>query len=174
MAHYRNDIIDIELESGSVYRSFLNHQLSEGDIKGNRFGVRLKRNGQLVNAGGATCMGYFIRHESGDTVTINGGTFSGNTVYVTLPAACYAVNGNFTLVIKLVGGGVTGTMRIVDGTVVDSVLGSIVDPGNVVPDLDELMDVIGRAEAAAAVINGLSVTSEQITGTRYKIKVTKS
>lgn len=174
MALYQEDIIDIDLESGTVHRCFLNHSIVKGDIKANRFGVRLRRNGQAVNAGGATCMGYFIRHGTGDTVVINGGAFSGAEAWVELPAACYAVDGAFALVIKLVSGGVTGTMRIVDGTVVGGQLGAYVDPGSTVPDLTELMAVISRAEAAAATISGLSVTNEQITGTRYKIKVTKS
>jgi hypothetical protein len=84
------------------------------------------------------------------------------------------VDGAFTLVIKVTGTGFAGAMRIVDGTVIDAVIGSIVDPGSVVPDLSDLMDVIERAETAAAAINALSITAEQITGTRYKIKVTKS
>ena len=173
MALYREDIVDIELESGTVHRSFLHHALGEGDIKENRFGVRLFRNGEAVNIGG-TCMGYFIRHGNGDTITINGGSFTGNKAYVTLPASCYAVEGGFSLAIKLVGGGVTGTMRIIDGTVAPTITGDIVDPGTTVPDLAELMLVINRAESAADTIDGLSVTSELISGTRYKIKVTKS
>lgn len=174
MALYHEDILDINLESGSVHRSFINHLISEGDTAANRFGVRLFRNGQPENLNGASCIGYFIRNGSGDTIVINGGTFAGNVGYVTLPASCYAVDGAFTLVIKVTGTGFAGAMRIIDGTVIDAVIGSIVDPGSVIPDLSDLMDVIGRAETAAAAINALSITAEQITGTRYKIKVTKS
>lgn len=171
MALYHTDIVDIDLQCGTVHRSFINNSIGEGDVLANRFGVRLHRNGEMINAGGATCMGYFIRHGSGDTVVINGGAFSGSEVWVQLPASCYAIEGAFTLVIKLVGGGVTGTMRIVDGTVVDSMIGSPVDPGSAIPDISDLLAVIGRAEAAAATVGAFAVYAEQIDGDEYRIVV---
>lgn len=175
MSLYHEDIVDIELNGGSVHRSFINYLLSEGDIGANRFGVRLFRGGSPVDISGATCIGYFIRYGSGETVIISdGGAATGNEAFITLPESCYAVSGQFTLVIKIVGTDETSAMRIVDGTVIDSLMGGIIDPGSVIPDLDDLLAVIGRAEAATAVINALSITREQITGTRYKIKVTKS
>lgn len=104
-------------------------------------------------------------------MTINGGIFSGQEAFVELPEACYAYDGGFTLVIKLVGGGVTGTMRIIDGTVVDSMIGSPIDPGSVIPDLDDLMAVIERAEDAAETIAGISVSAQLIEGDNYAIVV---
>ena len=171
MAIYKADIADIDLDTGTVHRTFAQRTISEGDTLANRYGVRLWRSGEPVNAGNATCMGYFIRHGNGDTVTINGGLFSGQEAWVELPAACYAHDGGFTLVIKLVGGGVTGTMRIVDGTVVDSMIGSPVDPGSVVPDLASLMAVISRAETAADAIAEFAVYAEQVEGDNYRIVV---
>lgn len=171
MALYHTDIVDIDLDSGTVHRSFAHRTLSEGDVNANRYGVRLWRSGQPVTAEGSQCMGYFIRHGRGDTVTISGGLFSGQEAFVTLPDACYAYDGAFSLVIKLVGGGVTGTMRIVDGTVIDSVIGSPVDPGGVIPDLDELLAVIGRAEAAADAIAEFDVHAELVSGENYAIVV---
>ena len=172
MAIYREDIVDIELESGTVHRSFAQRIIGEGDANANRYGIRLRRNGAPVDIGGSTCMGYFIRHARNDTVTINGGAFSGPEAYVELPQACYAYDGGFSLVIKLVGGGVTGTMRIVDGTVVDSMIGSVIDPGSEVPDLSDLLAVIGRAETAAATIAGISVSAVEISEDNYQIVIT--
>ena len=169
MAIYHNEIVDIELNSGTVSRSFAHKIIGEGDNKANRYGIRLWRNGKPVGVGGSTCIGYFIRHANGDTVTINGGIFNGQEAWVELPQACYAYEGGFTLVIKLVGGGVTGTMRIVDGTVVDSMIGSPIDPGGVIPDLSDLLEVIERAEAAAETIAGFSVYAQQVEGDNYSI-----
>ena len=171
MAIYHSDIVDIELNSGTVHRSFAQKIIGEGDMKANRYGIRLWRNGEPESVGGSTCMGYFIRHANGDTVTINGGLFSGQEAFLELPEACYAYDGGFTLVIKLVGGGVTGTMRIVDGTVVDSMIGSPIDPGGAIPDLADLLAVIERAEDAAEVIAGISVYAEQVEGDNYAIVV---
>lgn len=173
MANYRVDIADIDLDSGTVHRSFAQAVIGEGDSGANRYGVRLWRRGEPVDIGGASCIGYFIRHGHGDTVTINGGMFNGQEAWVTLPEACYAYEGGFSLVIKLVGGGVTGTMRIVDGTVADSLIGSPIDPGSVIPDLSSLLAVISRAEAAANTIAGMSVQAQLISGENYAIRITR-
>lgn len=174
MAIYHEDIVDIELEAGTVHRSFAGKSIVSADKNANRYGVRLRRNRKPVNAGGATCIGYFIRHSTGDTVIINGGVFSGDTVFVTLPESCYVYDGNFTLIIKLYRETVTDTVRIVDGTVVSGMIGTPIDPGSAVPDLTSLMQVIERAEAAAAVIAGISITMENISGENYKTIITKS
>ena len=68
MAIYHEDIADVELESGTVHRSFANRMIVSADENANRYGIRLRRNGMPVDIGGATCIGYFIRHGSGDTV----------------------------------------------------------------------------------------------------------
>ena len=102
------------------------------------------------------------------------GSASGNEAYVELPAAAYAAEGTFTLAIKVTGTGFAETMRIVDGTVVSTSTGAISDPATVIPSLSNLTAIIGRAETAAAAIGNLSVAATQISGTRYKIAVTKS
>jgi len=174
MAINHVDIVDVDLDTGTVHRSFAHRTLGEGDVNANQFGVRLWRSGQPATAEGSQCMGYFIRHGRGDTVIISGGLFSGQEAYITLPDSCYAYDGAFSLVIKLIGGGVTGTMRIVDGTVVDSVIGSPVDPGGAIPDLDELLAVIDRAETAANTIAGISIRAELVADENYRLIVTKS
>lgn len=165
------DIADIELNSGTVHRSFAHKIVGEGDANANRYGIRLWRDGEPESIGGSTCMGYFISHANGETVTINGGLFNGQEAYVDLPNDCYYYPGGFSLVIKLVGPGITGTMRIVDGTVVDSMIGSPIDPGGVIPDLEDLLAVIERAEDAADTIAGISVYAEQVEGDNYAIVV---
>ena len=143
MAIYNENIVDIELTSGSIFRSFLSHSIGSGDALANRFGVRVFRNGEQENIGG-TCMGLFIRAD-GTTVTIASGTVSGNVAYVTLPEACYAVEGQFALAIKCQGGGVTGTLRIVDGVVSRTSTSAVVDPGTLVPSIEDLIDAIEDA-----------------------------
>lgn len=115
MANYREDIVNIELSSGTVPRSFLTHTLGGGDYAAERFGVRAYRNSQAENLTG-TVSGYFVRSD-GYTVAIANGVVSGNKAYITLPAECYEVEGKFTLSIKLTGNSVNSTVRIVDGVV---------------------------------------------------------
>ena len=170
MAIYREDIVDIELESGTVFRSFMNKSIGEGDVKGNRFGFRCFRNGVPVSLTGVSVIGHFLRAD-GNTVQLTG-TVDGNTAFVRLLASCYAVEGQFTLVIKLSGGGVTGTIRMVDGTVVNTTNGAVIDPGSVIPDLTDYLAVVEDAEEAAETVYGFSVTTELISGTDYRIIVT--
>ena len=169
MAVYRDDIVDLNLESGTVFRSFACKCICEGDDSGNRYGMRLLRGGEVVDVSGCTVTGYFIRADQ--TSVIIGGSVSDNVAYVTLPKSCYVVPGNYSLAIKLTGGNATETMRIIDGTVLDTIVGSVVDPGSIVPDLSALMAVIERAEAAAADIAKFSVTEQLISGDNYRLIV---
>ena len=146
MAIFHEDIATIELENGTIFRSFLNQTIGEGDELANRFGVRVMRNGMPEKIGG-TCAGYFIRAD-GSTVVISNGTVSGNVAYVTLPEACYAVEGMFSLAIKCSGGGVTGTLRIVDGVVAKTTTGTIVDPGTIIDNVEDLIEAIEEVTAS--------------------------
>ena len=131
MAVYRSDILDIDLENnGSLHRSFLNHSIGLLDVMGNRFGVRLFRNGEPVSLNYAACQGIFMAPD-GNNYAIVGQAYTGagendggeiNVGWVQLPAICYAVEGQFTLAIKIVEPNtndpdVVGTMRIIDGYV---------------------------------------------------------
>lgn len=173
MAVYREDIADIELTTGRVHRTYLNHPLGEGDAEADVFGVRVWRNGEAVNLAGQTCSGYFIRAD-GTTEVITGGTASGNVALLMLPAACYAVEGNFQLALQLTSGGKTKTLRIVDGTVVNVIQGAINDPGGVVPEWEDedLQDLLDRVEAAATTIGDYSVEATLIEDDNYELTVT--
>lgn len=140
---YREDIVDIELTGGSIHRSFAQHAIGGGDEAANRFGIRTFRNGEPENINGSV-FGLFIRADGG-TVAIESGTVEGNVAYVTLPSACYAVEGCFTLAIKVTGTNMTGTMRIVDGMVSRTSTDATVDPGTILPSIDDLIEAINEA-----------------------------
>ena len=145
MANYREDIVNIELNNGNMHRSFLKKSIGMGDEKANRFGVRVFRDGEPVSLNGS-CKGYFIRSD-GETVTINDGVISGNVAYVVLPSGCYAVEGYFTLAIKVTTSGETTTMRIVDGMVTRTSTTVVADPGQVAIDVQTLLQAIDAAVA---------------------------
>lgn len=146
MAIYHQDIADIELNSGSLHRSFLNHSIGLDDAAANRFGVRVFRDGVAETLSGVTCQGFF-RNANGENIALTSyGTIDGNVAYVTLPQACYNVEGMFTLAIKLVGGGVTGTMRIVDGAVDNTNTSSPVAPTGSVPTYQEVLSVFEQMQ----------------------------
>ena len=167
------DLVDIDIarSGASIHRSFMNKALGEGDNSCDRYGVRILENGNSFSLTGCACEGYFIRPDGNTTVIT--GTVNENIAYVTIPQACYSYPGNFTLSIKISGTGFAGTMRIVDGTIMDTSTDAFIDPGSVIPDLASWTALVASANAAVTNINKLHIENEQIEGTRYKIKVYK-
>ena len=160
MAIYKSDIVDIELEKGNISRNFLAHSIGMTDSSADRFGVRVFRNGTPVDLTGCSCQGFFRNADGTNIALTSYGTVDGNTAYVTLPQACYNVDGPFCLAIKLVGGGVTGTMRIVDGVVDNTNTSGAVAPTSSVPTYQEIIAqydamVAATAAAEAAANNGM-------------------
>lgn len=145
MANYREDIVSIDLENGNLHRSFLRHSIGEGDAQANRFGIRAFRNGTPETLTG-TCSGSFIRAD-GVTVELNNGVVSGNMAYVTLINTCYAVEGVFSLAIKMTNGGEIVTLRIVDGIVCRTSTDAAADPGTIIPSVSALITAIQTATA---------------------------
>lgn len=151
MAIYREDIVDIDLTSGTLHRSFLNHSIGKGDNMENRFGVRLFRDGSPVSLDNCTCQGYFIDPQ-GIHIAITGTTLtghSGNVAWVQLPQACYNYEGQFTLAIKVVDTSVTGTMRIIDGMICNTGSDSAVAPTGTVPTYQEVLSLFETVADAA-------------------------
>ena len=156
MAIYKEDIVAVELQSGTIQRSFLNNTIGSGDKKANRFGVRLFRNGAPVSAESCTVTGIFMapdgtRYVISETSYTGSTGKEGNKAWVQLPEICYAVTGQFCLAIKLTGGGVDGTMRIIDGTVSETGEAGAVVPTSTIPTTEE---IIAAYEEAVDVIGG--------------------
>lgn len=143
MAIYREDIIDIELESGTVNRSFMLRSIGNQDNNANAFGVRLFRNSEPVDVGAGWVQGFFRNSQGQNIALMDHGVIDGNKAYVILPQACYNYDGPFTLAIKIVseGSANTVTMRIVDGVVDNTNTGSAVAPTETVPTYQEILAV---------------------------------
>lgn len=142
---YRANIARVELD-GDLVRERVGSLLATGDKLANRFGVAVYRDGESVSIADKALVGYFIRPEA-DTVVING-TTSGNTGYVELPQSCYTQEGAFSLALKLAGGDVVQTVRLLDGRIALTQEGALVDPGSTVPTLDDILAQIDACEAA--------------------------
>lgn len=156
MAHYKSDMADIDLSTGTIFRSFLNRTIGYKDDDADRFGVRVFRDGAPQDLSGASCQAVFMAPDGTKIALTSYGTVSSNEAYVTLPPACYDAEGQFTLAIKLVGGGVTSTVRIVDGVVVNTGASGTVSPTGAVPTYQEIIaqfdEMVAATEAANAAI----------------------
>lgn len=153
MAFYKQDIVDINLNTGSIFRSFLNHSIGFKNDDADRFGIRCFRDGEPVDLSGASCQAVFMAPNGVNIALTSYGTVSGNVAYVTLPPACYDYEGQFCLSIQLVGGGVTGTMRIVDGMVVNTGASGAVAPTASVPTYQEIIAQYDAMVAATSAAN---------------------
>ena len=144
----KHDYVDIELDSGNIHRSWMTHSIGKNDALANAFGVRVFRGGFPADLEGAVCEGFFRNAEGTNILITETAGIEGNIAYVALPQACYNVEGQFCLAIKLIGGGVTGTMRIVDGMVDNTNTSSPVAPTETVPTYQEILAVYAEMQEA--------------------------
>lgn len=156
---YRSDICDVDI-SKSLVRSYVGIVLATGDKNANRFGAVLNRAGEPVNLTGCSVMGYFIRPNS-ETVACQG-VQEGSMVYVDLPAACYTEEGTFSLAVKVSSTEITQTVRVIDGCIRLTQTDTVVDPGEVVPSLDELLAHIAEMETVVAEAESIAAEAREI------------
>ena len=158
----RYDVREVDLNK-PLLRTNTGVLLAAGDKSANRFGAILHRDGEPVDLAGqaVTVMGYFVRPD-GNTVVCKGGQ-DGSMVYVDLPAVCYAQSGAFALAIKVSGTDITQTVRVIDGVLRLTSTDAIVDPGEIVPTLEELLALIADMDAASPIISEKAGTVVSIT-----------
>lgn len=140
--------IDVDAE---IQMTPLKSLYASGDKDAHIFELSLYRGAEEMDLSGASAQGYFIRAD-GYTVPITG-AISGNIVTLTLSEGCYYVVGNFNLIIKVSIGESRKSIFWGNGYVVRSMTDAIVDDGNVIPSLDELLAQISAAESAAKAAN---------------------
>ena len=170
MAVYKRDIVDINLETGNIHRSFLKHSIGYKDQKADHFGIRTYRDGVPVDLTGVSVQGIFLPPQ-GDPIAITSGNIvDGNVAEVVLPQACYNYDGQFTLSIKLVdsNNSVTGTVRIVDGMVDNTHASGTVAPTSAVPTYQEILSTYDEMVAATAAANGCIAATYSSSST-YKV-----
>lgn len=115
-----------------------------------RFAISCTKEGQSVTLTGSVT-GRFIRAD-GQTVLLTG-SVSGGVAYVTLPQACYIVPGRFIMAIFNVANGATTTIYAAAGNIARTQTGTIIDPGSVIPKIDDLLAEIEAMRQATAAAN---------------------
>lgn len=134
---------------------------ASGDKNAHTFELSLYRNKEPLKIDGAGVIGYFIRAD-GYTVPVDG-TASGSVAKVTLSESCYAVIGQFNLIIKVTVGSERKAVFWGDGYVTRSQTDAIIDPSQTIPSLDELLAQIAATEAAAKAANTAATNANSAT-----------
>ena len=142
---YRSDIVRVDLDH-ALLRKHVGAILVTGDKLGNRFGAEIFRDGNPVDVTGCGVTAYFMR--PGEDAIVLNGTASGSVAYVDLAQACYSKASSFTLTIKISYGGATTALRVIDGYILLTQTDDLVDPGEVVPTLDDIFAQIAAMETA--------------------------
>lgn len=140
--------IDVDAE---ILMTPLRTLYASGDKNAHTFELSLYRNKEPLEINGAGVIGYFIRAD-GYTVPVDG-TASGSVAKVTLSESCYAVVGQFNLIIKVTIGSERKAVFWGNGYVTRSQTDAIIDPSQTIPSLDELLAQIVATEAAAKAAN---------------------
>ena len=117
-------------------------ELIQGDSYAHRLNVVVMDGDAQADLSGQAIVGKFIRSD-GSTVTVVGSA-SGNVASVDFPSFVYAYVGR--LVITLSAGGTALTQ--IYATVKNGSTNVVVDPGNVLPNLDEIQQTMLDVEAA--------------------------
>ena len=143
-------IVNADL-SKPLVRKNVGMLLASGDEKANRFGAKLTRNGEDVDASSCSVVGYMIRPND-ETLRITG-VASGSTVYVDIPDNGYAYDGAFTLTVKVTGDGFAKAVAIFDGQIAKTTSDAIIDGDRVLYGVDDIIAQIDAMEAAEASAN---------------------
>lgn len=128
------------------------------DNQGNLIGVNVFDGDEPATLSGSVSAS--VIRSDGSTVAVTG-VLSGNSCYIILPAAAYAIPGIISIVIKLTGGGSTTTICAVVANVYQSATDATVDPGTIIPSIETLIAEIQQAVATipseyAELSNGLT------------------
>ena len=130
-----------------------------GDGQAHTWRVSVNSGGAPVDLTGYTINGYFQRAD-GVTVMVTG-TATANMATVTLDSTCYAQAGDLIAVLRMTDGHATVTISRVLFRVQHGVGSQIVDPGEVIPNIDLLLAQIARIEAAADAAVAATATALQ-------------
>jgi hypothetical protein len=146
----------------------------KGDKNAHRFHVTLERNGCAIDACEISATGYMVRADK--QTVIWDAQVNGCDIYLTMPASCYAVTGRFRLLLRVTSGDTVETALWVEGSIRESATDIIVDPDNILPNLEELLaqiddlkSITAEARETVEVLNTASIVS---TGSGALVNVT--
>lgn len=127
----------IDLKDGLIQQP-LRPQLMKGDKKANTIIVRVKDGNEGADLTGASAAGTFISPVGGAEIPLSG-IVDGNEVSVTLVDECYAEDGYFEANVTLTVGETSRTILSITGQVLSKGSGAIIDIGNVIPSISDII-----------------------------------
>lgn len=130
--------------------------LAQNNNKAHRIGALVYENGQELALGGQ-CSGTAILAD-GSTVPLTGAV-SGNEAYVELNSTCYTVEGTIIVSVTWISGQLQTTLLWAVGTVKITNTGTVIQPGDPIPNLEQLMAQITAMQEATEAANAAATKS---------------
>ena len=121
--------------------------LIQGQSYAHQLNVAVNNAGTPVELSGV-CMAKFLRQADSSTVTV-AGTINGNVASVEFPSMVYDMTGMLTITLFV---GDTAIIQIETSVRISGTM-SIVDPGNILPNVTEMQQIALEAEQAALTAN---------------------
>ena len=141
----------VDIDRG-VQLTPMNQLFAASDEGAHTLRVSVLASGQPLALTGAGIFGYFVRADE-ETVVVRG-TAAGHVATLVLPESCYAAPGRFSLIVKATFGGERTAIFWGDGFVTRASTDVIVDPGNEIPSLEELLARVAELERATEAADG--------------------
>lgn len=147
--------------NGPIIPDTLNGVLNGSEIDAHKFIITATREGaQVVLTGTVTAS--FLRADGAEVVLT--GEIEDGAATVTLAQSCYAVPGRFDLTVFVTADGVKTGVYACTGGVRNTTSGTIIDPGQIVPSVDDVIskqaelaqDVADASSAIASAQNAVS------------------
>lgn len=161
--------------NGPIIPDTLNGVLNGSEIDAHKFVITATRDGAAVALTG-TVTASFLRADGAEVVLT--GEIENSAATVTLAQSCYAVPGRFDLTIFVTADGVKTGVYACTGGVRNTTSGTIVDPGQIVPSVDDIIakqeelaqDVADASSAIASAQNAVSYLAPGFsTSKTYKV-----
>lgn len=127
------------------------------DNKAHTWSVEVVKAGENVSLEGYSVSAYLVRSD-GNAVLLTG-SISGNVASVDFAQSCYAYEGQLRGVMQLIKTGEVITIAETFFTVRESIPDTIVDPGQVIPSLEELLAQIEACREATEDANEAAVSA---------------
>lgn len=130
--------------------------LGMGDNDGCVLKINVLDSGSPANLSGNGVAAYMMRSD-GTTVSQTG-SVSGNTITISIQEAGLAVPGRVVMAVRAVNGSTKYTVAFAEFTAAQTRTDALVDPGHVVPSIDELLAQIQRMEQGTAAAEAVVAT----------------
>lgn len=116
-----------------------------GDDEGHVWQITVTQNGNPVDLTGHTVTAYFFREYDSESVPVTGEVV-GAVASVTFAKKVYAYPCRVTGIMRLTSGGKTVTIGAISFHVGENLTDTIIDPGEVIPGIDDLLEQIETME----------------------------